>query len=122
MNQKASRAQSRGSKATPRNHPVRFTLLSRLADDVRIAGDFNEWNPMSHRLECHQGDTWTIDLSLAPGSHQYLFVVDGVWETDPAADSVPNSFGGRNSVVHVLPHAHPEAVQRSSASKKKQAR
>ena len=98
---KEKTARPRSLKPSSKKRLVRFTLVNRRADDVRIAGDFNDWNQTSHPLECHQGDTWTIDIPLDAGSHEYLFLVDGSWETDPTTDSVRNPFGGRNSVVHI---------------------
>jgi hypothetical protein len=42
------------------------------------------------------------DLAVQPGRHEYLFVVDGQWVPDPKApETVPNPFGGRNSVLVV---------------------
>ena len=85
----------------PKLVKVRFDLMSRLAREVFLAGDFNNWNPNDLPLERKDGGLWTTDVLLKPGAHEYLFVVDGTWETDPTADSVPNPFGTRNSVVHV---------------------
>jgi 1,4-alpha-glucan branching enzyme len=105
MNTTSDRAKNHARQIKParatKKRNVTFTLLSRVADDVRIAGDFNEWNQESHPLECHQGDTWSIDIPLEPGAHEYLFLVDGHFQTDPVAESVANPFGGQNSVVRV---------------------
>jgi hypothetical protein len=39
---------------------------------------------------------------LAPGTYEYCLVVDGQWMPDPLArETVPNPFGGRNSVLKV---------------------
>ena len=44
------------------------------------------------------------ELALPPGTHEYRFVADGVWMADPANPrTVPNPFGGLNSVIEVLP-------------------
>lgn len=43
-------------------------------------------------------------MALAPGTYEYLFVVDGQWTPDPSAlEVVPNPFGGCNSILKVLP-------------------
>lgn len=49
------------------------------------------------------GGRWLRDLFLPPGRYEYCFVVDGTrWVTDPRAnESVPNPFGGSNSVVRI---------------------
>jgi 1,4-alpha-glucan branching enzyme len=85
----------------PATVKVRFTLQSALARHVCLAGDFNQWNPTALPLKRGKKGNWSTEIPLAPGSYEYRFVVDGVWETDPAADSVPNPYGTRNSVIHV---------------------
>jgi hypothetical protein len=51
------------------------------------------------------GHWWTY-MTLVPGTYEYRFVVDGEWQADPeAAASVPNSYGGVNSVLVVEPSA-----------------
>jgi len=45
---------------------------------------------------------WWQELALAPGRYEYCLVVDGQWMPDPLArESVPNPFGGRNSILKV---------------------
>jgi 1,4-alpha-glucan branching enzyme len=93
---------------------VRFTVLSRLAHEVFLAGDFNGWNPESLPMSCRHGYEWTKELRLAPGTHEYLFVIDGYWETDPHARSVQNVFGTRNSIIAIeplLPRRAPTGIQ-----------
>lgn len=71
------------------------------AGEVYLAGDFNDWNPRSHRMTRKDG-VFQKRLKLAPGSHEYKFIVDGEWRTDPsAAEQRPNEFGSLNSVIHV---------------------
>ena len=52
---------------------------------------------------------------MAPGTYEYCFVVDGQWMPDPLArESVPNPFGGRNSILQVA--TSPEADHRADAT------
>ena len=45
---------------------------------------------------------WIKTLELQPGTHEYLFVVDGRWVADPgSAITVSNPFGGINCCVNV---------------------
>jgi hypothetical protein len=45
---------------------------------------------------------WAKDLVLPPGHYEYCLVVDGQWRPDPRAqETVPNPFGGRNSIRRV---------------------
>jgi 1,4-alpha-glucan branching enzyme len=69
--------------------------------EVFVAGDFNEWNPRSHKMTKREG-FFQRKLKLAPGMHEYKFIVDGEWQTDPfAQEQRPNDFGSMNSVIHV---------------------
>ena len=57
---------------------------------------------------------WLKETTLAPGSYEYCLVVDGQWMPDPLAKtSVPNPFGGRNSVLEVA--TSPEAEHLADA-------
>ena len=72
-----------------------------MGNEVFIAGDFNEWNPSSHRMIKKDG-CFKRKLKLDPGAHEYKFIVDGEWITDPAAlEQRPNAFGSMNSVIRV---------------------
>ena len=82
---------------------VRFVLYAPGAHRVAIAGTFNQWNSDATLL-APAGATgvWTTTVTLAPGQHQYAFVVDGErWVPDPAAPAVDDGFGRRNSVVAI---------------------
>jgi 1,4-alpha-glucan branching enzyme len=69
------------------------------AGQVELAGDFTGWAPMA--MEMKNG-RFEASTRLDPGEHQYRFIVDGQWVSDPAAaGEVPNPFGGMNSVVRV---------------------
>ncbi len=88
---------------------VRFVLYAPGATRVSVAGTFNQWNPDAAPLVL-AGTTgvWTTTLVLPVGQHQYAFVVDGRrWIADPAAPTVDDGFGQRNSVVAVTPRGAP---------------
>ncbi len=80
---------------------VRFSYYNGPANQVSIAGDFNEWDPSRLLLTRESDGRWAGRVKLAPGEYEYLFVVDGEWQLDPGADAVPNPFGTRNSVLRV---------------------
>lgn len=85
--------------------PVTFEIMAPQASSVFLAGSFNGWKPAVMALGYSTGGRWTTKLFLPPGRHEYLFVVDGQWVGDPAdGRSVPNPFGGLNSVVEVSVH------------------
>lgn len=82
---------------------VVFTLEAPESASVRVAGDFNNWQPESLDLTDYEDrQVWQKVLSLKPGSYQYKYVVDGDWVPDPANDETANDiFGGINSVMKV---------------------
>ncbi len=83
-------------------HNVEFSREAPHAHSVTVAGDFNNWCPVHTPLRRDNDGVWRTNVSLPPGRHQYLFVVDGQWCSDPSAkESVINLHGGRNSVVEV---------------------
>jgi hypothetical protein len=83
---------------------VEFILAAPRASQVTLVGDFNGWSPAATPLHPseHQG-TWSVTVPLAPGRHEYAFLVDGKhWLPDPQAPRAPgNDFGAPNSVLTV---------------------
>jgi hypothetical protein len=82
---------------------VRFTLAAAGAHKVAVAGDFNAWNPESTPLLDSDGHgSFVGSVRLPPGNHEYMFVVDGQWVTDPAAtERRPDGFGRDNAVLRL---------------------
>jgi hypothetical protein len=67
---------------------------------LEIAGDWNDWIPVP--LERVGRNTWSVDLRLAPGLHQYQLIVDGeTWTIPDGAPWVPDEFGGRVGLMVV---------------------
>ncbi len=73
------------------------------AKKVLIAGDFNNWSPMSTPMSTNgKPGVWVTKLPLFPGRYRYRFVVDGKWMTDPNNTYVEtNQFGELNNVIEV---------------------
>ena len=70
---------------------------------VALAASFTDWTPRYQLQEISQG-VWSVLVPLAPGVHEYSFVVDGErWVADPLAPSVDDGFGGVNSQLAILP-------------------
>jgi len=79
--------------------PVRFEFNHPTATTVSVAGTFNHWQPEAKTLHSSGAGNWWKETNLAPGTYEYCLVVDGQWMPDPRArESVPNPFGGRNSI------------------------
>jgi len=83
---------------------VQFMLTAPAASRVALAGDFNGWDIRATPLERDRRDgRWAIALALAPGRHNYAYVVDDTqWVRDPAAAAAePNELTPPRSVVIV---------------------
>lgn len=84
--------------------PVQFVFYAPQAGSVALVGDFNDWDRgATPLLRASGGGFWSVVVPLAPGRHQYAFVVDGMkWMLDPDAPrTLVNDFGEPNSVVTV---------------------
>jgi len=93
---------------------VRFEFTDPTATTVCVAGNFNRWQPESKTLHSSGVGNWWKETVLAPGTYEYCLIVDGHWMPDPlATESVPNPYGGRNSVLHVA--ATPAAAHLAEA-------
>jgi 1,4-alpha-glucan branching enzyme len=89
--------------------PVRFEFTHPTATTVCIVGTSNHWQPEGKTLHSAGGGRWLKEAALLPGIYEYCLVVDGQWIPDPLArETVPNPFGGRNSVLKVA--SSPEAA------------
>ncbi len=74
------------------------------AQSVTLAGTFNGWNSTTTRLRGPRGDGyWMTSVDLAPGRHEYKFVVDGgAWFPDPEnPDGADDQRGGSNSLLRL---------------------
>lgn len=81
---------------------VEFICEAPVAQEVYLAGDFNNWSFNAQPLCRDEGGVWRAKVRLAPGRHEYRFIVDGDWQNDPhACEVVPNEFGSCNCVVEV---------------------
>lgn len=77
-----------------------FRLQAPGASEVCLAGDFNRWKVCETRLARVEEDVWTVAVELPRGRHEYMFVIDGRWVTDPSATlHSDDGFGNRNAVI-----------------------
>ncbi len=83
-------------------HLIEFVLHAPRAGSVCLAGSFNEWNPSRTPMKKDWRGRWKTTIPLPPGKHEYKFILDGEWVTDPQCrETVANPFGGENSVISV---------------------
>jgi hypothetical protein len=81
--------------------PYRFSIEAPGARRVCLVGDFNDWAVCEVPLVRDEAaGTWSVQVELPPGRHEYMFVVDEGWVTDPSAPlQVDDGFGNRNAVI-----------------------
>ena len=82
---------------------VIFVTLYPRAANVKIAGDFNNWQPEKSEMEkVGSSGIWQTKMQLHPGRYRYRLVVDGQWQKDPYNNlTEPNPFGQLNSILEV---------------------
>ena len=86
---------------TRKKGTVRFSILPASgAVKVYLAGAFRGWAPVE--MTKQKDGRFALDVALPSGKHEYKFVVDGRWMTDPDhGHTAPNPFGSANSVAHI---------------------
>jgi 1,4-alpha-glucan branching enzyme len=90
------------TKAKVLTKKVSFELLAPEAQEVYLAGDFNNWDASANLMKKDKEGIWKTTLSLKPGRYEYRFLKDGNWENDPSCSNcVPNEFGSENCVRFV---------------------
>lgn len=101
---KSNKGQQHEKKSTGgKMKKVRFECSAEPGSQVCVAGTFNNWdataNPLKDNLDCGH---FKAVLSIPEGTHEYKFVVNGVWLSDPKCpDWVPDGCGAMNSVLKV---------------------
>jgi len=94
-----------GSNSNQKNkkRKVNFSVEAPGANQVFLAGDFNNWNVQSHPMKKAGNGSWNKSLFLQEGSYEYKFVVDDQWVTDPNNErQCENCFGSQNNIVRVV--------------------
>jgi len=94
--------------------PVYFEFTHPTAASVSIAGTFDDWQPEAKPMRRAGQGRWLEEIALPPGTYEYCLVVDGKLLPDPRAEeTVPNPFGGKNSLLKVA--NPPQASWRADA-------
>jgi 1,4-alpha-glucan branching enzyme len=85
-----------------RTQRVRIEFTHPAAETVSVAASFNDWRPEATPMIRVGNGHWAKEFALPPGTYEYCLVVDGAYLPDPQArETVPNPFGGVNSVLRV---------------------
>lgn len=82
---------------------VRFECPAEPGSQVSVAGTFNGWSPTANPLkDSAASGQFRAFLNLPEGTHEYKFIVNGVWLSDPKCpDWVPDGCGAMNSVLKI---------------------
>jgi hypothetical protein len=80
---------------------VKFSVKIAGAKEVKIAGDFNKWNPDALPLTRMDKNTWEALLPLPPGKYKYLCRVDGQDILDPLNPDTDTEGGRKVSLLTV---------------------
>lgn len=96
-----TRSSAVSSKASRKRVP--FRIRKGGAQTVAVVGTFTEWEKRPIPLIESEPGIWLGEVELPEGRHEYLFLADGrEWMPDAAAlESVPNPWGGINSIIEV---------------------
>lgn len=80
---------------------VMFTAFYPQAQTVKIAGDFNNWQPENTPMKKYRKEgVWKAKIPLGQGTHRYRYVVDDRWQKDPNNEAAePNPYNELNSLV-----------------------
>ena len=80
---------------------VKFSVKITGAKEVKIAGDFNKWNPDALALSQKSKGRWEAVLPLPVGKYKYLCRVDGQDLLDPLNPDTDMEGGRKVSVLTV---------------------
>jgi 1,4-alpha-glucan branching enzyme len=80
-----------------------FQLSAEPGSHVSVCGTFNRWNPEQFPMKDNpKNGLFKTMLLLPKGRHEYKFVVNGEWRTDPdGQEQASNECGSMNSVIVV---------------------
>ncbi len=71
-------------------------------EEIKIAGDFNDWIPDRNVETLHREGLITKILRIQPGVYQYRLIIDGRWQEDPTnPQQIANLYGEINSILRV---------------------
>lgn len=72
-------------------------------NSVFLCGSFSQWQVKKKMEREPESGLFKVELSLAPATYQYKFIVDGVWKIDEMERSEDNGFGERHNLISVMP-------------------
>jgi hypothetical protein len=98
-------ARQRNEKADELPQPelrfVKFSVKVAGAKEVKVAGDFNKWNPEALVLAKTDGNRWEALIPLPPGKYKYICRIDGQDVLDPLNPDTDLEAGRKVSLLTV---------------------
>lgn len=83
---------------------VTFTVPAKDANEVLVAGNWNNWNAKAEPLKKLKNGTFKGTVNLESGnSYEFKYVVDGQWQNEEQADAFTWSeyASADNSVINL---------------------
>lgn len=97
---------AKATKNKNKKKKVSLTFEATPGSEIIVAGTFNDWAVLdtkkAKKMKEESEGTFTLNMFLPTGEHEYKFYNDGQWINDPAAEKhKQNAFGTFNSVITV---------------------
>ncbi len=83
---------------------IRFVYIDEDAEQVSVAGNFSDWDPVEMSSQIMNGKkVWSGLVAVERGEHHYMFIKDGEeWISDPLAEvQRDDGFGNKNAVIYL---------------------
>ena len=80
---------------------VTFSFYRPEAVEVKIVGDFTDWQAAPIEMTATGDGWWTLGKKLSGGEYRFRYWCDGQWYTDFAAYGIEATKTGWNSVLVV---------------------
>jgi 1,4-alpha-glucan branching enzyme len=84
---------------------VDFRFYRPGAEQVFVAGDFNDWRPGEVLMKRDAEGHWTTRMRLPAGEYRFKYCADGEWFADYAASGLEPGRFGMDSIVRVTSQA-----------------
>ncbi|HAF95105.1 MAG: hypothetical protein A2X34_08700 [Elusimicrobia bacterium GWC2_51_8] len=92
---------SNGDLPQPELRFVKFSVKLAGAKKVKVAADFNKWNPDTLELVKRSRNVWETIVPLPPGIYRYLYNIDGQSVLDPMNPDTDMDLGRKVSLLTV---------------------
>ena len=90
-----------GDLPQPELRFVKFSVKLAGAKKVKVAADFNKWDPDALELVKTGKNTWETIVPLPPGVYRYLYNIDGQSVLDPMNPDTDTDLGRKVSRLTV---------------------